>query len=156
SARLSSGFMFSSRVTSVSKMFMVTLRAAPAGVTCWSSVGMRASSAKIRSPPRRGHWNCCCAMAVPASARMETPESAAIARLRPMVSPLGFEFAVPPMLERVGMKDALDRVGADARQARAFDLPVDIAQARDRFAHGREGEVGAPEDLVALGDAIFL
>src|SRR6185312_7101477 len=63
---------------------------------------------------------------------------------------------MPPMLEGIGMEYPLDRLIADPWQRRTLDEPIDPFEPFDRFLDAREGKVRSPENLVALGDAVFL
>src|ERR1051326_6798203 len=72
------------------------------------------------------------------------------------LQPANLQAAMPPMLERIGIEDALDRLVADPGQRSAFNLAVDVFQAFDGFFDLGEGEIRAPEDLVALADPVFL
>ena len=61
---------------------------------------------------------------------------------------------MPPVLERIGVDDALDHLGADLRRTRAPDHVVNRADAGQQILDGQEREVGAEKDFV--GDQIFL
>src|SRR4051794_29447271 len=151
SAISSIGANFSSRVISVSKMFIATLRVAAALPACWSRLGTRASSAKVKLPPFCGQVNRSCAAAGSANVN-----AVAAYRVKRVIALSSWVAAVPPVRQRVGMDDPLDRVVAHARQVRALDLAVDAAQPGDTVLDRREREVGAEEDLVAIGDRVFL
>src|SRR4051794_20757108 len=142
SANSSIGANFSSRVISVSKMFIATLRVAAALPACWSRFGTRASSAKVKLPPFCGQVNRSCAAAGSASVN-----AVAAYRVKRVIALSSWIAAVPPMRQRVGMNDPLDRVVTHAREVGALDLPVDAAQPGDAVFHRREGEIGAEEDL---------
>src|SRR5690349_16228163 len=120
SASSSMGANFSSRVISVSKMFIATLRVAAALPACWSRLGTRASSAKVKLPPFAGQVNRSCAAAGNAIA-----SAVAAYKVNRFMASTSWVAAVPPMRQRVGMDDPLDRVVAHAGQVGALDLPVD-------------------------------
>src|SRR6516225_2902279 len=63
---------------------------------------------------------------------------------------------MPPMLERVGMENPRNGLVADPGQPRAFQHPVHALESGNRFLHLGKWEIRSPEDLVALGDAVFL
>ena len=63
---------------------------------------------------------------------------------------------MPPMFERIGMHDLVDRFLRHARQARIADDGVDVFQSFKRFLHCRERKIRAPENLAAVGDGVFL